>query len=190
MANRLGDVELDARGIRALAHPVRLAILRRLREQGPSTASKLAPSVGASPSVTSWHLRHLAGHGLVEDAPGDRGGGRSRWWQAAGAGFRFEVDPADPEPGLALLDALEADEGDLVGQWNREVRPRVEPEWLALASRWNTGITVTRNELRALSDAMEALLEPLVNRSAGEMPDGARKVRVLRYTLPAAPESE
>lgn len=76
--NLLGDVELDARGMRALAHPVRLAILRRLREHGSSTATRLAPHVAASPSVTSWHLRHLAEHGLVEDAP-RKGPGRQRW---------------------------------------------------------------------------------------------------------------
>ncbi len=44
--NLLGDVELDARGMRALAHPVRLAILRRLREHGSSTATRLTPMSG------------------------------------------------------------------------------------------------------------------------------------------------
>lgn len=186
--NRLGDVELDARGIRALAHPVRVAILRRLREEGASTASRLAPFVGASPSVTSWHLRHLAEHGLVEDAPGDRGGGRSRWWQPVGRGFRFTVDPESPEPGLALFDALQADEGDIVAEWTASVRPALEPEWLALASRWNTVVHLAPAELRALDDATEALLESLVNRPAAERPAEARPVRVLRYVLPEAAE--
>ena len=68
MANPYGDVELDARGMRALAHPVRLALLTQLQQGGPSTATRLAPVVGASPSVASWHLRHLAEHGLVRDA--------------------------------------------------------------------------------------------------------------------------
>lgn len=188
--NSLGDVELDARGIRALAHPVRLAILRQLREAGPSTASRLSPSIGASPSVASWHLRHLAEAGLVEDAPGDRGGGRSRWWQAAGAGFRFEIDPKNPGPGLALADAIESDEGDVIDRWRRDVRPGLEPEWLSVATRWNTGIVVTLDELRFLEDATEALLAQFVNRSEHERPETARKVRVLRYVLPsAAPRS-
>ena len=68
MANPYGDIELTPRSIRALAHPVRLAILSRLQGSGPSTATALAPLVGATPSVTSWHLRHLAEHGLVQDA--------------------------------------------------------------------------------------------------------------------------
>ena len=185
--NRLGDVELDAKGMRALAHPVRLAILRRLRDEGASTATRLAPAVGASPSVTSWHLRHLAEHGLVEDAPGDHGGGRSRWWRTVGRGFRFEIDPSNPETGVALFDALESDEGDVVGRWTEEVRPRLPPEWLAGASRWNTRVVVTPDELRALDEATEALLEPLVNRPAHERPPSAHRVRILRYVLPDAP---
>ena len=70
MANPYGDIELDARGMRALAHPVRVKVLSELQRHGPSTATLLSPTVGASPSVTSWHLRHLAEHGLVRDAPG------------------------------------------------------------------------------------------------------------------------
>ena len=46
--------------MRALAHPVRLAILSRLQRHGPATATELSEHVDASPSVTSWHLRHLA----------------------------------------------------------------------------------------------------------------------------------
>ncbi|CCH80146.1 putative ArsR-family transcriptional regulator [Nostocoides japonicum T1-X7] len=186
MTNELGDVELDARGVRALAHPVRLAILLRLRADGPSTATRLSPMVGASPSVTSWHLRHLAEHGLVEDAPGDHGGGRSRWWRVVGSGFRFDVDPRDPAPGIALLDLMEQAEGDLVTRWASQTRPHLEPEWLAVASRWNTGVLATPDEIAHLETAMEALLAPLANRSPESAPEGSRRVRILRYVMPAA----
>jgi DNA-binding transcriptional ArsR family regulator len=185
MANRLGDVELDARGMRALAHPARLAILRELRERGPSTATRLAPLVGASPSVTSWHLRHLAEHGLVEDAP-SQGGGRNRWWQAVGRGFRFDVDPADPQASNMLRDAVETVEGDLVATWVRSVRPRLETEWLAVATRRNTGLVATREELRDLDDAIEQLLAPLANRDPEDAPEDARRTRLLLYLMPAA----
>lgn len=181
--NRLGDVELDARGMRALAHPVRLALLKLLREGGPSTATRLAPLVGSSPSVASWHLRHLAEHGLVEDAPHE-GGGRSRWWRAAGQGFRFEVDPNDPDAANDLHDALEAVEGDLVRDWARATRPNLEPEWLAVATRRNTGLVVTPDELRELDDRIEQLLAPLANREPHNAPAGARRVRMLIQVLP------
>lgn len=184
--NRFGDVELDARGMRALAHPVRVAILRELRAMGASTASRLAPAVGASPSVVSWHLRHLAEHGLVEDDLGDHGGGRSRWWRVVGRGFRFTADHGSPEAASALFDALQSDEGDVVGEWTATTRPRLEPVWAARASRWNTLVGLSADELQSLNDATEALLAPFVNRSTADQPDNARVVRVLRYVLPEA----
>ncbi|GGB17482.1 transcriptional regulator [Flexivirga endophytica] len=189
MTNRLNDVELDAHGARALAHPVRLAILAKLRAVGSSTASQLAPDVGASPSVTSWHLRHLAEHGLVEDDPADHGGGRSRWWRAVGSGFRFQVDPDDPEPGLALSDAIEASEGGLVERW-RTTRSSLAPEWLAVSGRYNTRIHATPKEIAALDDAIEALLAPLARRPSSDRPADARPVRILRYTMPEAVDDD
>lgn len=183
--NRLGDVELDARGMRALAHPVRLAILRRLRQDGVSTATRLAPDVGASPSVTSWHLRHLAKHGLVRDAPVPIRG-RQRWWQAVGRGFRFDVDPADPDASELLRDALEEAEDDLVGEWTRSTRPRLEVEWLAAASRRHQGLVASPEELRALDDAIEQLLAPLALRDPADAPPGARRARLLLHILPGA----
>jgi DNA-binding transcriptional ArsR family regulator len=69
LTNPLGDFEItDPQAMRALAHPVRLAILVRLQRHGPATATQLSSFVDASPSVTSWHLRHLSSFGLVEDA--------------------------------------------------------------------------------------------------------------------------
>ena len=55
-ANLYGDFEItNPKTMRALAHPVRLALLDRLQRHGPATASRLAPHVGATPSVTSWY---------------------------------------------------------------------------------------------------------------------------------------
>ena len=90
MTNPYGDIELTPRGMRALAHPTRLAILSRLQRHGPSTATALSAEVGATPSVTSWHLRHLARFGLVRDAEpsGDR---RERRWEAVARGFAFDA---------------------------------------------------------------------------------------------------
>ena len=59
-----------------------LAILERLRREGPATATQLSPPVGATPSVTSWHLRHLAGFGLVRDAAEGGSDRRERRWEA------------------------------------------------------------------------------------------------------------
>jgi predicted ArsR family transcriptional regulator len=187
MANPYGDIELDAQGMRALAHPVRLAILTTLQNHGPSTATALAPTVGASPSVTSWHLRHLAKHGLVRDSSA-QSSGRERWWEAASRGFRFTAqDEAGREAQQMLTAVLEQVEGDLPGQWARDVEPRLEPQWRRVAGRANTTILVTLEELDAIESAIETLLAPYVLRkdaTPDDIPAQARGVRLLRYVLP------
>lgn len=191
VANPYGDIELDAQGMRALAHPVRLAILNRLQANGPSTATGLSGQVGATPSVTSWHLRHLAKHGLVRDVEG-RGTGRERWWESAGRGFRLTAsdDPASREASSALRSVIEQAEGDLVAAWEREVQPQLELAWYAASGRANTTVLVTLEELAAIESAIEELLAPYVLRkdAGATVPIGARMVRLLGYTLPGPPE--
>ena len=191
MTNPYGDVELDARGMRALAHPVRLALLTRLQQDGPSTATRLAPAVGASPSVTSWHLRHLAEHGLVRDATeaeSARAHGRERWWAAVSRGFRFGSEESDDvQAATALTRVIEAVEGDLVQTWREDAEPYLEPTWRRLSGRASTRILVTAGELAAVERGIEEILAPYVLRKdapPGTQPHGTRSVRILRHTLP------
>lgn len=190
--NRFGDIEIsDPKAMRALAHPVRLAILERLQRHGPATASRLSPHVGATPSVTSWHLRHLAGFGLVRDAEGgtDR---RERRWAAVARGFRVEV-PADEEGRSAarlLAGEMFARNAELPLRWLTETAPELEPEWARLAGASNTRIVVTAAELAALKDALEELIAPYVVREPDQRPPGSRDVRLLTYALPQGPETD
>jgi DNA-binding transcriptional ArsR family regulator len=71
---------LDAGALRALSHPLRITIFDILAQHGPQTASSLAERLGESSGATSYHLRALAKHALIEEVP-DRGTGRERWWQ-------------------------------------------------------------------------------------------------------------
>ena len=187
-SNHYGDVELTPRGMRALAHPVRLAILSRLQADGPSTATALAPQVGASPSVTSWHLRHLAEHGLVRDAEVEADG-RQRWWEAAGTGFRFTppTDEAGRDAATLLSHVLFAQADPLPRTWARETEPLLEDEWRRSAGLSNTTVVVTAEELAEVEAAIEQLLAPYVLRKAHrETVAGGRTVRMLRYVLPEA----
>ncbi|WP_232821975.1 helix-turn-helix domain-containing protein [Desertihabitans aurantiacus] len=80
--------------LRALSHPVRLRMLGLLRLDGPATASQLAQRLDLNSGATSYHLRQLAAHGLVEDAA-DLGDRRERWWRAAQSvtSSRWSEDP-------------------------------------------------------------------------------------------------
>jgi DNA-binding transcriptional ArsR family regulator len=185
----MGDFELsDPKAMRALAHPARLAILTRLQRFGPATATQLSEHVGATPSVTSWHLRHLASFGLVEDWDGgtDR---RHRWWQATAHGFRFE-SPTDDEGKAAyrlLASELLRTYEDQKHHWFAEVEPQLEDEWHRLSGASNTTVHVTLAELAEIERTIDEMLGFFVRRrDAGDVPPTARLVRVLRYVMPAA----
>lgn len=83
---------LDAGALRALAHPLRVQIYDILSQYGPQTASTLAEMTGESSGATSYHLRALAKHDLIEEVEG-RGTARERWWQRPVGGVSF----ANPE---------------------------------------------------------------------------------------------
>src|ERR1044072_8903698 len=77
----------DPRAMRAMAHPVRLALMEALNDAGTLTATEAAERVGESPSNCSFHLRQLAKYGFVEEAEG--GTGRQRPWKTVQTGMRF-----------------------------------------------------------------------------------------------------
>jgi DNA-binding transcriptional ArsR family regulator len=188
LKNPLGDLELtDPRAMRALAHPVRLAILEQLQRHGPATATRLAPAVGATPSVTSWHLRHLAGFGLVRDsdAGGDR---RQRWWEAAARGFRFEAagDEESQSAARVLSRQLFRQSYDLPHKWMAEAEPLLDGDWLRLGGLANTLVVLSAGELEAIENAIEQVLAPYVTRDAADRPADGRAVRLMRYVLPEA----
>jgi DNA-binding transcriptional ArsR family regulator len=196
--NRLGDIEItDPKAMRALAHPVRLAILERLQRYGAATATQLSPHVGATPSVTSWHLRHLAGFGLVRDARDAEAGAdrRERRWEAAACGFRFEV-PEEPEEeegrsaARVLSREMFARSAELPHRWVTETEPGLEPVWRRLAGLANTRVVVSAEELGAIQEAIERVLAPYVTRDPSQRPGDSRGVRLMRYVLPEGADEQ
>src|SRR5215475_12330181 len=93
----------DPRALRALAHPLRLRLLTRLRTEGPLTATKAGELLGESSASCSFHLRQLAKYGLVGEAGG--GTGRERPWRAT-AMFTYTPDVAENPELAAATDQL------------------------------------------------------------------------------------
>src|SRR6202034_3969611 len=85
----------DPRTMRALAHPIRIALLEALGREGELTASRAAEMFDESPGNMSWHLQTLAKYGYIEEA--GSGKGRSRPWRIASVSNRFETAADDPE---------------------------------------------------------------------------------------------
>src|ERR1700735_5248760 len=95
------DVRLvnDPKTLRALTHPVRLALLEALTLEGPLTATAAGELIGESPTTCSFHFRQLAKYGFVEEA--DSGPGRLRPWKLVSVGMKFSDVTDDPEMGGA-----------------------------------------------------------------------------------------
>jgi DNA-binding transcriptional ArsR family regulator len=189
LRNPYGDFEItDPQAMRALAHPVRLAALSHLQRSGPATATQLSEHVGASPSVTSWHLRHLANFGLVHDGPAPSGSDRrQRWWYAAARGFRYEMPESaeGAEAGRLLRTELMNQALEAVQDWLVNTEPHLDPEGSRHGFSSNTLLLATPAELEAIEEAIEQLLAPYVRRHAeGDVPEGARPIRHLRFSLP------
>jgi DNA-binding transcriptional ArsR family regulator len=180
---------LDADSMRALAHPLRMQIIGRLRRDGPATATQLAKALGESSGATSYHLRSLAKAGFVED-DAERGRGRERWWRAA-----QRMTSWRPEPFLAADDRTRAAEEWLSGYLARQamshidrwqaLRATADPAWVTNADQSDYLLTVTPEQLRAVADEISEVVERHEAAAQVGGPDPrARTVRLLVYALP------
>src|SRR3984957_13611496 len=77
----------DAQTMRALSHPVRIALIEALTVYGAMTATQVGERIGESSTTCSFHLRQLAKYGFVEEAGG--GKGRARPWRMTSIGMSF-----------------------------------------------------------------------------------------------------
>ena len=89
----------DPQIMRALAHPVRLALLETLSLYGPLTATQAGERIGESATTCSFHLRQLANYGFVEEAGG--GKGRARPWRMSAYGMSMSTTTEDPAADIA-----------------------------------------------------------------------------------------
>jgi DNA-binding transcriptional ArsR family regulator len=183
----LRSLELtDPRALRALAHPVRLALVGLLRREGPMTATRAAEHVGESPSSCSFHLRQLAKYGLVEEAPGGRG--RERPWQATAFFTRWPNVARDPELAAAsdLLSAVVIERlFEQVMRW-LEAKPDDPPEWQEAADFGDTMLYLTAEELAELGRDVQRVLRRHADRTANpeSRPAGARRVIATYFAFP------
>jgi DNA-binding transcriptional ArsR family regulator len=177
--NSVGDLVLtDPRAMRALADPVRLGLLDRLRREGPVTAAELSSSLQAG--GIKGHLETLERFGLVTR--------QENRWSAVAKGFVFEI-PDDPEGQAAarrLGNVMMLNYVDLPRRWVADDEPRLKLDWARAAGLFNARLTVTPEEVRDLQEGLERLIEPLITREADDVPDDAARVRVLAYFLPEA----
>ncbi|MFI5606745.1 ArsR/SmtB family transcription factor [Amycolatopsis sp. NPDC051903] len=171
---RVDDAEL----LRALAHPLRSALLHHLMAVGPRTASECAEAVGSTASNCSWHLRRLARHGLVERA--EATDGRERPWRALQVGLDFGElgeDPVLSRAQLAVVGTQLAQEQELTHRYLDGV-DGLDPDWRAAGALNAYSLRVTPAELERLVHAIDALVRPYVGAIREDAPAGALPVHV------------
>lgn len=164
-------------------HEVRTALLDLLAEVGTVTATEAAARLGYSSGLCSFHLRQLARHGVVEEAP--HHGGRARPWRlcppASGAGERAEERQFGD-----LARGLEDE------SWQRWLARRDEApaEWLR-DEAFSAVAYLTPDEMSRVADAVRRALAPYQAREQRPLsrPDGARPVALITRLFPLLPEA-
>ncbi|MBB2890071.1 ArsR/SmtB family transcription factor [Flexivirga oryzae] len=157
----INRVRPDLAQLKAMAHPVRLTMLTRLRLDGPATASSLAAQLGLNSGATSYHLRQLAEAGLVVEDHG-RGNKRDRWWKAAHESTETAPSDIDDVAERAVLmggyHAVVAQQAAQQIVQAAAEAPELPKEWadLAGASDWN--LYLTQDQVRRVKDAVHAIM--------------------------------
>lgn len=176
----------DTQTLRALAHPVRIAIIEELLFGGPMTATQVGERIGESATTCSFHLRQLAKYGLVEEAGG--GKGRARPWRLTSIGFSLGGhDDAESEMAAdALMRVVRERQLARFEQWLR-TKASYPREWRSAADSSEYVFYLTAEELEQLDRDIHAILMPRYRERLAHperRPAGALPVEMLIFSYP------
>jgi len=178
----------DPVAMRALAHPVRVALIELLAVVDTLTATQASELLGESPANCAFHLRTLAKYGFVQEAGGGRG--RERPWKSAERNITISTQQDDPQAATAA-GALSAAWLDLWLARARQVfaTDSYLPGWEEATGWSRTGVFLSPEETINLRGQIRRLLEPYEARKSNPAlrPPGALPVE---WSVFAAPVSE
>jgi len=176
----------DVRAMRAITHPVRLALIEALVVDGPMTATKAGEVIGESATTCSFHFRQLARYGFVEEA--SIGPGRTRTWRLSHLGMRFSGGHDDPDVRTAAyaLDEMLRERYFTRLQTYYETRHRLPARWQQVTGASEAVLHVTPDELSAVDAEITAILQRFRDRIADARlrPPDSLPVEVLLFAYP------
>lgn len=179
----------DAQTLRALAHPVRIALYEELAYGGAMTATELGERIGETATTCSFHLRQLAKYGFVEEAGG--GKGRARPWRLTSLGWNIVPVANDPETQIAGDAVLRLSRERAFARYQRwqETKAGYPREWREAADDSDYLTYLTPQELMQVKNELHAVLERFRNRLAdpAKRPPGALPVETLLLSYPIEP---
>jgi predicted ArsR family transcriptional regulator len=178
----------DARAMRALAHPLRVALLEAIGRDGEITATRAAELLGESPGNMSWHLQTLAKYGFVEET--GEGRGRSRPWRTTNAARRFDTAMPDAETAAAgeALERtfLERTFNQMTQWWSRRLTYPLK--WRRAAFMSENITYLTAEELAEITEEIVALYDRYMDREdKKKRPAGALPVHLYAHGHPLPP---
>ena len=188
--------ELDAASLKALAHPLRVQIMRLLDVREQMSVTSLAAELGETTGAVSYHLRQLARHGLVEEGDAETAeeregrrsvGRRRRLWRMAVdeihmSGTAFLTDEDTREAAGFLLREFESSRSRRLAHWLATSATWPE-EWRKAASDMDGTLRLSPAQTRALADELKAVVDRYRELPPGE---GARHVDVQYAVYPTA----
>jgi predicted transcriptional regulator len=181
----------DPKMMRALAHPLRVALIEAIgaSDTGTLTATEASELLGESPANCAFHLRTLAKYGFLEEAGGGRG--RERPWRMRYRRFELATPGQDPETRLAAEGVATI----FIDRWLARARERLTrmfgfpAEWQDAAIASENYLYVTAQEAKDLGQAIRRLIEPYrADRrdDASLRPPGSLPYEVLLFGYPLA----
>jgi DNA-binding transcriptional ArsR family regulator len=178
----------DARRLRALTHPVRIALIGKLVLHGPLTAAEASELIDEPPSTCSFHFRQLAKYGVVEEAGG--GKGRAKPWRMTTTGFSVTAreDPASQLAEDALIRMVRERQFERYRTW-LQTRASYPPRWRDAGDDSEYVFHLTVEELEQLTSDLTAILMPLFEKRMADpskRPVGSVPVQLLLLSHPIA----
>jgi len=174
--------------MRALAHPLRMALLEAIgnAETRTLTATEASELLGESPANCAFHLRTLAKYGFVEEAGGGRG--RERPWRLKYRGLELAPPWQDTEARLAAHAVASV----WIDRWLARARERLmriigySPAWQEAALASQMDLYLTAQEAKDLGAAMHKLIEPYQERrdDPSLRPPGGVRFEVMFFGYP------
>ena len=176
----------DPTVMRALAHPVRMALIELFGVHPTLTATQASEALGESPANCAFHLRTLAKYGFAREAGGGRG--RERPWTRTRRTISISSTQQDNPQAAIAAGALGAVYFERWVERARRVfgsRERL-PGWERATSMNRSAVFLTAEETVQVGREIEEIIDRYRGRERdpSQRPAGGMPVEVALFTSP------